>query len=68
MNGEKGSIMKKIVFGISLILFGIALFLLDEIGHFSFLRNDFAQLIYVILPFAGLGMSVFGFLEKEKSK
>lgn len=34
--------MKKVAFGISLILFGIALFFLDEFGHYSFLNNDFS--------------------------
>ena len=58
--------MKKIAFGISLILFGIALFLLDEFGHYSFLGNDFTSLVYVIAPFAGIGMSIWGLYEKGK--
>ena len=58
--------MKKVVFGISLILFGIALFLLDEFGHYSFLDHNFAELVYLITPFAGIGMSVWGLFEKSK--
>ncbi len=57
--------MKKVVLGIALILFGIALCLFGEVGHISFLRNAFAQLLYVILPFAGLGMSVWGYFDKD---
>lgn len=58
--------MKRMVLGIALILFGIALCLLGEVGHIHFLRNGFAQLIYVILPFVGLGMCVWSFREKDK--
>lgn len=67
MTTSKGKrYMKKVLFGIALILFGIALFLFDEFGHYSFLNNDFAQLILLITPFAGIGMSIWGFCEKNK--
>ena len=58
--------MKKVLFGIALMLFAIALFLLGEVGHISFLRNDLAQLVCVVLPFVGIGMSAWGFFEKDK--
>ena len=57
--------MKKVVLGISVILFGIALCVLAEIGNVAFLRNDFVQLIYVLIPFLGIGLSIWGFLENK---
>lgn len=60
--------MKKILFGITLILFSIAFCLLGETSHTMWLRNELAEVIYIILPLVGLGISISGFLEKEKSR
>jgi len=58
--------MKKILFGISLILFSIAFCLLGETSHTMWLRNEIAEGIYILLPLIGLGISISGFLEKDK--
>lgn len=58
--------MKKIGLGIAMILFGIVLYVLGEIEHISFFYNDLARLVYVILPFTGFGMSVWGFFDKDE--
>lgn len=60
--------MRKILFGISLILFSIAMCLLGEIGQVSFLRNDFSQFVCVLLPLIGLGMSAWGFFDNDSRK
>ena len=57
--------MKKILFGITLILFGMAFCLLGETSHIMWLRNELAEIFYIILPLVGLGISISGFLEKE---
>ncbi|MBQ3591091.1 MAG: hypothetical protein II979_04055 [Clostridia bacterium] len=58
--------MKKLLLGISMILFGIALCLLAELTHVYFLRNNFGELLCFILPCAGAGISIWGFLEKDE--
>ena len=60
--------MKKLIFGLTLIIFSMILILLDEVVHVSMFRNDFVAFIYIILPFIGLGMSVWGLIEKENKK
>ena len=49
-----------------MILFGIALCLLAELTHVYFLRNNFGELLCFILPCAGAGISIWGFLEKDE--
>lgn len=53
--------MKKIVFGLVLILFGIACLLIrTELFH-----NDFWTVWAIVSPFAGVGVSLWGLFEKE---
>lgn len=58
--------MKKMLFGLTLIIFSIVLFLFDEIAHFSWFHNTVVWFIYIILPFVGLGISIWGLVEKDK--
>lgn len=58
--------MKKIVFGISLILFSVSLILLGEFGNLLIFGNDVDTFVYAIFSFLGLVISVLGFLEKDK--
>ncbi len=58
--------MKKMLFGITLILFSIMLYILGEVEHIDIFYNDFMQLVYIILPFIGLGFSVWGLVKKEE--
>ena len=60
--------MKKILFGIALILFSMFLFMLGELALFDFFYNDFVQVIYAVLPFVGLAFSVWGLVEKENKQ
>ena len=60
--------MKKILFGIALILFSMVLFMLGELALFDFFYNDFVQVIYAVLPFIGLAFSVRGLVEKENKQ
>lgn len=53
--------MKKMVFGISLILFGFSLAYISVQAQVVI-----AQLVSVLSVFVGLGFSFFGFIEKEK--
>ena len=54
--------MKKILFGIVLMLFGICSFFLAE---WEFLAGLFGN-IAIPLPFIGLGVSIWGLIEKDK--
>ena len=54
--------MKKILLGIVLMLFGICSFYLAECGFLVGLFGNIA----IPLPFIGLGISIWGFFEKEK--
>ncbi len=58
--------MKKMLFGLTLIVFSIVLFIFDEIAHFSLFHNSIVSVIYMILPFIGLGISIWGLVEKDK--
>lgn len=58
--------MKKMLFGLTLIIFSIVLFLFDEVAHFSLFRFEHLPIIYIILPFVGLAISIWGLLEKDK--
>lgn len=53
--------MKKLLFGISLILTAIFITILD-IGNEL---PDFLEFCYLILPLVGLTFSVIGLIEKE---
>ena len=57
--------MKKMMLGITLILFSIILYIFDEEG-ISYFHNDIVMTIYLILPFIGMGFSIWGFIEKDK--
>lgn len=58
--------MKKMLLGLTLIIFSIVLFLFDEIAHFSLFQNSVVSVIYMILPFVGLVISIWGLVEKDK--
>ena len=58
--------MKKMLFGITLILFSIMLYILGEVEHIDIFYNDFVQMIYLVLPFIGLVFSVWGLVKKEE--
>lgn len=53
--------MKKISFGISLILTGIFIAVID-IGYDL---PEIVEFLYIILPIAGVGFSIFGLIERE---
>jgi len=59
--------MKKILFGITLILFSIVLYLFSEEG-FAMFYNDIVTGIYIILPFVGMAFAIWGLVEKEDNK
>lgn len=52
--------MKKLLFGIALILFAVFLVLLDQ----GFLMPGFTQGVYLVSAGAGLLFAFIGFLEK----
>ncbi len=54
--------MKKLLFGISLILTAIFITILD-IGNEL---PDFLEFCYLILPLVGIGFSIFGLIEKDE--
>ena len=54
--------MKKLLFGIALILFSIFVVVLD-MGH---ILPSFTQYIYAILPIVGLVFCIVGLVEKNK--
>ena len=53
--------MKKIIFGIALIIFAIWLLVLESIDGI----NVFFQYCAVILPIIGIGFSIWGLFEEE---
>ena len=53
--------MKKIVFGIALILFGFSTFYISVLSEWVIL-----QLVSILSVLIGLSFSIFGFIEKEK--
>ena len=53
--------MKKIVFGISLILFGFSMAYISVQASWAIM-----QAVSMLSVFAGLGFSIFGFIEREK--
>ena len=53
--------MKKIVFGISLILFGFSMAYISVQTSWAIM-----QVISMLSVFVGLGFSIFGFIEREK--
>lgn len=63
---EDNRIMKKMLLGLTLIIFSIVLFLFDEIAHFALFQNSVVSVIYMILPFVGLVISIWGLVEKDK--
>lgn len=63
---EGKRIMEKMLLGLTLIIFSIVLFLFDEIAHFSLFHNSVISVIYMILPFIGLVISIWGLVEKDK--
>ncbi len=57
--------MKKMLFGITLILFSFVLYMFYE-QDISWFHNDIVLGIYVILPFIGMLFSIWGFVERDK--
>ncbi len=56
--------MKKILFGLTLILFAVLLVLIREFtGYF---RNDVITLVLLIAPFAGIAFAIGGLMEKDQ--
>ena len=53
--------MKKIVFGIALILFGFSMAYISVQASWAIM-----QAVSVLSVFVGLGFSIFGFIEREK--
>lgn len=53
--------MKKMVFGIALILFGSGMAYISVQGQWPIM-----QIVSILSLFAGLLFSIFGFMEKEK--
>ena len=53
--------MKKILFGIALILTAIFIAVLDR----GYDLPGIVEFLYIILPIAGIGFSIFGLIEKE---
>lgn len=53
--------MKKVLFGISLILTGIFIAVL----HIGYDLPGIVEYLYIILPVAGVGFSIFGLIERE---
>lgn len=53
--------MKKLLFGISLILTAIFIAVLDM----GYDLPDIFEFLYIILPIAGIGFSIFGLIERE---
>lgn len=53
--------MKKIAFGIALILFGFSMFYISTQALWGIM-----ELVSVLSVFAGLVFSIFGFTDKEK--
>ena len=58
--------MKKILLGISVILFSMACCLFGEVAHISLFYGDFAELVYVLLSIVGLGLCIVGYFEKDR--
>ena len=57
--------MKKMLFGITLILFSFVLYMFYK-QDISWFHNDIVLGIYVILPFIGMLFSIWGFVERDK--
>ena len=57
--------MKKMLLGTTLILFSLALYMLYE-QTISWFYNDIVMAIYTFLPFIGMTVSIWGFVEKDK--
>ena len=57
--------MKKMMLGITLILFSVILYIFYK-QDISWFHNDIVLGIYVILPFIGMLFSILGFIEKDK--
>lgn len=53
--------MKKILLGIAVILFSAMCCVIYKEYHW-----DFLEVVYVFSPFVGLGLAVWGVLEKER--
>ena len=53
--------MKKIVFGIALILFGFSMAYISVQASWAIM-----QAVSMLSVFVGLGFSIFGFIEREK--
>ena len=53
--------MKKLLFGIALILTAIFIVVLDR----GYDLPGSVEFLYIILPIAGIGFSIFGLIEKE---
>lgn len=53
--------MKKIVFGIALILFGLSIAYISVQAQWTIMAP-----VSLLSVFVGLGFSIFGFIEREK--
>lgn len=58
--------MKKILFGIVLILFSMSFCIFGEISHIIYFSSELAETIYILFPIIGLIISVWGLFEKDK--
>jgi hypothetical protein len=56
--------VKKILFGLTLILFAILLVLIREFTNYF--RNDVITLVLLIAPFVGIAFAIGGLMEKEQ--
>mgnify|MGYP001783781680 FL=1 len=53
--------MKKLLFGIALILTAIFIVVLDRVYDLP----EIVEFLYIILPIAGIGFSIIGLIERE---
>ena len=58
--------MKKILFGIMLILMSIAFVFAEEFMSVLIVDEDIDAIVCVILPIIGFAISLWGLLEKDK--
>ena len=58
--------MKKILFGIAMILMGIAFVFVLEFGNVYIVSEDFDSVLCAVLPIFGFLMSIWGLFEKDK--
>ena len=58
--------MKKILFGIALILMSMAFVFVGEFANIIIVGEDFDAVLCAILPILGFIMSLWGLFEKDK--